>query len=436
MKVFTTKEDILLWINALNEKEHFKVEQERLDSLQGWHFDGTTGNIIHESGKFYSVEGLEVYQNGLCWTQPIINQPEIGILGFIAKEVNGTLCFLLQAKIEAGNVNGFQISPTVQATRSNFMRVHGGKSVRFLEYFVGGGKGKVLVDQLQSERNGRFYHKRNRNIVVQIPENEEIELTPNFRWATLKQIKQLCRIDNIINMDTRSVVSCISSETAYCNGLFLGEEDSSSLCSDEFVLQNMSFARFKNDEESKLVPLYDLSSAGSDWKYDGAEIKRKDEQYFKIIGVKVRAGNREVKEWSQPLSQQTSIGLCGFIAKEINGIIHFLAKMRVEAGARDILELGPTVQGSAFDVKKQRYQAWFFEEDINPNKVLFKTLQSEEGGRFYHDQNIYTVRLVDKSFSVNPSSPNYIWLTLPQMKRLLNYSNMINVEARSLIAII
>ena len=44
---------------------------------------------------------------------------------------------LMQAKMEPGNVNPLQLSPTVQATRSNYTQVHRGTGTRYLEYFVG-----------------------------------------------------------------------------------------------------------------------------------------------------------------------------------------------------------------------------------------------------------------------------------------------------------
>ena len=47
--------------------------------------------------------------------------------GIICKKINGKLNLLMQAKIEPGNVNCVQISPTIQATKSNFTQVHGGK---------------------------------------------------------------------------------------------------------------------------------------------------------------------------------------------------------------------------------------------------------------------------------------------------------------------
>lgn len=70
------------------------------------------------------------------WDQPIINQPEIGFLGFIVKKIQGVYHFLMQAKIEPGNLNVVQLSPTLQATRSNYTRVHKGAIPKYLEYFI------------------------------------------------------------------------------------------------------------------------------------------------------------------------------------------------------------------------------------------------------------------------------------------------------------
>ena len=49
-------------------------------------------------------------------------QNEIGILGII-KNIK-TNKYLLQAKVEPGKINKIQISPTVQATRSNYSRIN------------------------------------------------------------------------------------------------------------------------------------------------------------------------------------------------------------------------------------------------------------------------------------------------------------------------
>ena len=139
--------------------------------------------------------------------QPIILQNEIGYLGILCKEINGVLYFLMQAKIEPGNINKVQISPTIQATKSNFMQVHGGRKPDYLDYFINSDKYQIIVDQIQSEQSSRFYKKRNRNIIIKV--NEEVEVLPNHKWMTLGQIKELMKYDNLVNMDTRTVLSCI-----------------------------------------------------------------------------------------------------------------------------------------------------------------------------------------------------------------------------------
>ena len=116
-------------------------------------------------GKFFSIEGVDINTNfgvKANWQQPIIHQPEIGILGIITKKINGVLHFLLQAKIEPGNINFVQLSPTLQATKSNYSQVHGGNKPAYLEYFTGSLNVKtvVLIDQLQSEQGARFLMKR------------------------------------------------------------------------------------------------------------------------------------------------------------------------------------------------------------------------------------------------------------------------------------
>ena len=67
------------------------------------------------------------------------------------------------------------------------------------------------------------------------------------------------------------------------------------------------------------------------------------------------------------------------------------------------------------------------------DRVLFDTKQSEEGGRFYHEQNRNVICLVnDKAPEVPPDS--FMWLTLGQIKEFLRFNNYLNIQVRSLIS--
>ena len=179
-----------------------------LEETSQWFYDEETGEIRNRNGSFFQIKGFQITEdNKIISEQPVIIQDEIGYLGIIRKKINGEMHYLMQYKIEPGNINKIQISPTIQATKSNFTQKHGGKKPAYLEYFVNAKKYKIIVDQIQSEQSSRFLAKRNRNIIIEI--DEDIEVLPSHDWMTLKQIKELMRYDNLVNMDTRTVLSCL-----------------------------------------------------------------------------------------------------------------------------------------------------------------------------------------------------------------------------------
>jgi oxidase EvaA len=463
---FNATEEIVQWLREMNEVAYFHVEAVPLAELRQWRFDQWTGDLVHESGKFFSIRGLEVQTNIdpiREWSQPIIYQPEIGILGILTKKIDGILYLLMQAKPEPGNINSYQLSPTVQATRSNYTRVHGGRSTPYLEYFLDESRAQTLIDQLQSEQGARFYRKRNRNIIVRVPDDEDIGLGPNFRWVTLGQLKRLMQINNTVNMDTRSVISSIDYDPETKTSLEPVRKDdlrdclgSSGLVSRPVneltvsmiasahgnsrplhatcdLLRRLSREKFRCELNTRLIPLNEVR----DWRRTPHEIHHVDGRYFAVIGVRVRACDREVPAWDQPIIKQVDKGIVGFIAREINGIIHFLAQLKMESGNMDLLELAPTVQciTGSYDTGKAPP---FVAETVNRacGEVIFDTMQSEEGGRFYREQNRNMLLMLNDSFPIEINNPRYLWMSLKQLNRFLAFNNFLNIESRSLLAII
>ncbi|MBI5640750.1 MAG: NDP-hexose 2,3-dehydratase family protein [Nitrospirae bacterium] len=201
------------WINAKLTNTSLQAEIIPVTEIEKWHIDRETGNICHDSGRFFTITGVKVrhrigYEE-LQWDQPIIDQPETGILGILAKKFEGVLHFCLQAKEEPGNINSVQLSPTVQATFSNYTQVHGGALPPFLELFLEPPEEKILFSKLQAEDGGRFLFKSNRNMIVLADEAEAADLPDNFIWMTLRQIDALMRHNNLINSCARSVLACL-----------------------------------------------------------------------------------------------------------------------------------------------------------------------------------------------------------------------------------
>ena len=198
-----TLDELLTWIEARNQNLTVNIVPNRLSESSFWLYDEQTGRIRNRNHSFFEISGMKCGEV----EQPIILQNEIGYLGILAKEINGVLHFLMQAKIEPGNINKIQISPTIQATKSNFTQKHGGSKPAYLDYFVEADKHTIIVDQIQSEQSSRFYKKRNRNIILLV--DDEVEVLPSHKWLTLRQLKQLMHYDNLVNMDTRTVLSCL-----------------------------------------------------------------------------------------------------------------------------------------------------------------------------------------------------------------------------------
>ncbi|MEU6746384.1 NDP-hexose 2,3-dehydratase family protein [Spirillospora sp. NPDC046719] len=419
-----TTEGVFGWMAERVATHDFKVDRIPFAELDGWSFDAATGDLRHRSGRFFSVEGLRARVNDTTgvvpdreWAQPILNQPEIGILGLLVKEFDGVPHVLLQAKMEPGNSNLLQLSPTVQATWSNYNRVHEGTAVGYLEYFNGPERGRVLADVLQSEQGSWFFRKVNRNVIVEV--TGEVPPHEDFRWLTLGQIGALLRRDTIVSMDLRSVLSCLPFDRA----------EAGALHADADVLSWFTGVRSRYDVRSSCMPLADVPG----WVRTDSVIRHETGRYFRIVGVGVQASSREVAGWTQPLLEPVEPGVIAFLSCRIEGVPHVLAHARSEGGFADSVEIGPTVQCTPGQHADTADRPAFLDQVLtaDPARVRYSAVQSEEGGRFLNADNRYLVIDVDEPFA---PPPNYRWVTHGQLNLLVRHGHYLNVQARTLLA--
>ncbi len=438
--------DFDTWFAGRAAEHGSRVERVPFDRLDGWSFDQVTGDLVHRSGRFFAVAGLHVRTDRSAapeWTQPIIIQPEVGVLGILVREIDGVLHCLMQAKMEPGNVNLIQLSPTVQATRSNYSGVHRGGAIRYLEHFVGGPDDRVLVDVLQSEQGSWFLHKRNRNMVVEA--TGDVAEHPDFCWLTIGQIRRLLAGDNLVNMDARTIMSCIpfyaddipavpgrdddGMRTALLRSM--GDEDGATAMGD--VLHWLTDFRARRELVQRRIPLRATEAGG--WRTDGERVAHRDGKYFEIVGVDVTASSREVSSWTQPLLAPTGPGVAAFVVKRIAGVLHILVQARVEAGTVNVAELAPTVKcapDNYRDVPAELYPPYLdYVTSAPPQRVLWDVVLSEEGGRFLAAECRYLIVEAGEEFPLDVP-PNYRWMTVAQVSELLRHCNYVNVEARSL----
>ncbi|WP_431780692.1 NDP-hexose 2,3-dehydratase family protein [Streptomyces chumphonensis] len=433
--MFRQTSEFTAWFAEQRRIQRHRVTPVRLDALDGWAAEPGTGNLRHRTGRFFTVEGVEVAIDRRVtptWSQPVIVQPEHGVLGIVVREFDGVPHFLLQAKMEPGNINLLQLSPTVQATRSNYTRVHAGRAVPYLEHFLGPGRGRVLLDALQSEQGSWFLGKRNRNMIVEV--TGDVPVLPGFCWLTAAQIGELLREDHLVNMDTRSVLAGLPwgrhgrPEAAVLDGP--DDTDRSAHTMAELI-GHLTEVRAAHAVTRRRVPLNEVKG----WSNTGAELRHEDGRYFTVIGVDVEADGREVARWSQPMLAPVGRGLIGFLARHLDGVPHLLAQIRTEAGSFDVAEFAPTVQclpaNHAHLPPGDRPRFLDAVRDAPDAARLLDVTHSEEGGRFHHAANRYTV-VLDEDAPREPG-PGFVWLTPRQLADLVRCPGQVDVEARNLL---
>ncbi|MDD2200122.1 MAG: NDP-hexose 2,3-dehydratase family protein, partial [Bacteroidales bacterium] len=206
-----------------------------------------------------------------------------------------------------------------------------------------------------------------------------------------------------------------------------------SLYTTEDLIAWLTELKCKYDLQINRIPLKSLQ----DWAIKEDRIEHKDQKYFSVIATNITISNREVSSWTQPLVEPAQEGLIAFIVKEIYGVLHFLVQAKLECGNFDILELAPTVQTLTGDYKNPDYEVPFLKSILNAPKsnIWFDTKQSEEGGRFYREQNRNIIVEVGDEFS-NKIPENYRWMTLNQLNDFIKFNNYLNIQARSILSAI
>lgn len=442
-------QDLLAWIANQNRNTYVNIKECSIYESDFWTYDQKLGKITNKKNAFFSIVGMQMYEDAsfLC-EQPIIYQPEIGYLGIICKVCNGVLNFLVQAKVEPGNINFVQLSPTIQATKSNFMQAHGGALPTYFEYFEKADKYQVLYDQIQSEQASRFYKKRNRNIILLI--HEDIPVFSNYRWMTLGQIKEFMNIDNLVNMDLRTVLSGIPLLTEYSrnspNGMidFFGDKSLYySLFTQNLqenlpsVFQRLNDYKMYKDVTTTEIPLYQLQ----EWAVDDYGITCKNDADFCVRYYDIEISGREVQKWTQPLVKATGSATFGLISQVQDGIRKFLIQFKPEIGSFDQIEIGPSIQWEPCHKAHEDniVDRYFRELMDDADSILKDVVLSEEGGRFYQEQNRnIIVNLPNENILKldHMCSKFYMWVDYGTLSYLIQMNNCLNIQLRNLLSLI
>ncbi len=405
------------WFN--NQKKHNKINVDIIDisKINDWKADNN--KIFHISKKFFQIIGIKVNTNFFKknWDQPIILQNELGILGILKNLKNNK--YLLQAKVEPGNKNKIQLSPTVQATKSNFSQIHGGKKVPYLNFFLKQNKKQIFN---QSEQGFRYLYKFNSNIIANT--KKKIKILPGFFWVSLEDLIIMIKKKNLLNMDTLSVIS---------SHIKLNKIDKP-INAVKFINEWFKKRDKKYFLKSKIISLSKLK----DWIYDFKQIVHRDKDHFSVIGINIQTNKREVNNWSQPILKGKNLALTGFITKKINNTDHYLCRYMLKPGLKKSV-LTCTVNTSNinnFDkdknlpiIQKKLIKEFFLNRKFN-KFMIYDNIMSDEGGRFFHSEIRYLALSINKDLGIKLPA-NYIWISQNQMINMIK-NKRFDIEGRLL----
>ncbi|MET1079664.1 MAG: NDP-hexose 2,3-dehydratase family protein [Pseudomonas sp.] len=428
------------WLTGCRQRSQLKVTPIDWQACTGWQVSAQ--GIEHRTGGFFSLRGRSseaVAGVAPAYAQPMIDQPEIGILGFVLRQGPVGFEWLLQAKTEPGNELGTQLAPSVQATESNYKRRHNGAATPLLELFLAPGKHQVLSDTLGSEQGSRFIGKYNRNMSVLLTTAIDDDLGPNLRWCPSQVLQLLLLRDFVLNTDARS-------------SLFIADWRTLSRAAHPFAdvqsafgkaLQR-SFAAQAPDLAQTLgwltelrgrprpTPLGMALAALDNWTFNEHGLQSSGDAQYRISAFAVSTTDREVDAWCQPLVSGHRANLAILYCQEQQGVLRFLLRASWELGFMEGFQLGPSWQSDAMG-----YQALAIADLRRDSriKIVCQIQQSDEGGRFINSICRYQIRQLPNGLPI-PDDLHYRWLTLADIHAMRPLKGLLTNEARSVLSML
>ena len=400
-------------INFIKKNYFFNKKSITFRNCTKWSFGST---IEHETKNFFKIAGFNIktnYPKIYKYSQPLIIQNEIGYLVIFKYASKLKNFYLFQLKFEPGNKNYLQLSPSIQATKSNYTRIHNGKKTRFLKYLKN--KKLIKLNSSQPEQGTRYINKLNKNMIIQL--NKKIKIPKNYIWLSKQDIIVLSKINNMLNMDTLSILSC-----------FLKKEiEGFKINNDKAILK--IYNNFKNKFYCKLeiVSLLNLN----DWIYTKNFISDLKKKFFKIVSLKIKTNIREVRGWCQPIISDHFKSLNVLFFKIENSVKFYLCKIIIEPGYQTPV-FTCTVMKKNF-TKKNYNIIGLDKKQYTIKKKIIDVTNSDEGGRFLNNQS-KNIACEIKEIK-NMQKQNYVWISYNQMIDLIKQKK-VSIELRNLFGII
>ena len=419
------------------------MERIPFEECRDWLIDDVS--LRHTTGGFFSVVGIRCItdvEHLRGFESPMIDQPEVGVLGYVVRRRHRSWEWLLQGKTEPGTVLGTQVGPSVQATCSNYRCLHGGLATPMIECFLDQEANvRRLVDVRQSEQGDCFLGKYNRNVIVEVADDFTGPPLPNWAWFSMDELREVLLLDFVVNTDARSVLCCgdwgmwDGAGNAFARWRNRGGFGEALLQSFEHsqepgdVLAALSCRRARTSIRLERISLHSLHN----WRVDSRGVIPSTPKAARSVQLfSVSAFDREVLNWCQPLLVGSGENRIALVSAFVSGTLRFLLRLSIEPGFVERVQFGPSFVSDC----RHSLIDWVPTALADPNAFVHASvLQSDEGGRFANSVARYEIVELPSCWG-QASTDDGVWVTLAELKSLIARPGLLTNEARSAVSLL
>lgn len=413
VRIAKTMSDMQCFLEETIANSNFELQKIQFSEQRAWSVK--EGVLSHVSGGFFHVTGIESRITGE--QHLVLFQPQSGLTGLALYKDSREIYLLLQARIEPGNCNFGQYGPTIQATPGNYLQMHGGKKTEYIELFWSYTSiANSLGNNTQLDLGKRYFHKAKVHSYVELA--EPIDTTENMIWVPLSVVVQTLSDDNFLNADLRSLISVFDWDRFVNADIDIKQKRRKSE-SDYAVCPENGLG----NDEWKLIGLDQLKG----WKLHDNGIIDVSNSGIWIEMYDVSCSKREARQWSQPLFCCGNRGLVVLAIRKVNNHYEFLVSIQSEFGIsaeKTVLPSYVFYAGENHENKSSLFK---------DGTVMAKMILSDEGGRFYKNENIYQVILITNDFAIEPHQK---WVSVDAFKGIVTSSCRASIQLRCITSLV
>ena len=382
--------------------QKFSIEV-RESELRPSYWQVHSGSLVNINSDYFGVSAI--VESGT--RRLILEQKDEALVLLVVLNNSGERRLVLNVRSEPGLIGLTNLTTTIQSTKSNYLREHGGKPTPFLEVAVDPlAFGSVLHDSHQWDWGTYYTGKQKRFLIVEI--SDTVDIPENFVVVDEEASIGLLGADDLITNDLRASLSLLIS---YRRGV----REANSLMSREIDVKNeMSSIR--------RIPISELetnSERGSCylWRDDIGNTVR----FFDIQAV-----SREVAEWSQPLlCPKSEENITLYLAEEDGGVVFGLVEEFMLGNPAQMVLTCADFSSDTVDLASNNLH----------QKIIKRVQTSAEGGRFFQHRVNVDVRTVGQKRELDNLGRLVHWRTAEEVETMISTSLMTSLELRLVYAL-